>query len=233
MPSNAELLIAATTAVNAATAAMNAMISQLIGIEQSAVSWSVWLDPVSGTDTNDGKTPATAVATLAKAVSLTPRGSYVLVNLMRDYSMDSDVSTDGRHVIVRGVLGTGGTPTTSQQRIFTQTVSAGAARLLRTSDGGSWQLRALDIVLAQTTISSGPAALFAGRLKQIALTNCGIRHITGTTTAFLVGSDGTVVLELDNVTALQDALAGRYIQGVSAATDPATLGKVMTNLATL
>lgn len=233
MPSNAELLIAATTAVNAATAAMNAMISQLIGIEQSAVSWSVWLDPVGGSDSNDGKTPATAVATLSKAVSLTPRGSYVLVNLMRDYSMDSDVSTDGRHVIVRGVLGTGGTPTTSQQRIFTQTVSAGAARLLRTSDGGSWQLRALDIVLAQTTISSGPAALFAGRLKQIALTNCGIRHITGTTTAFLVGSDGTVVLELDNVTALQDALAGRYIQGVSAATDPATLGKVMTNLATL
>ena len=233
MPSNAELLITATAAVNAATAAMNAMISQLIGIEQSAVSWSVWLDPVSGADANDGKTPATAVATLSKAVSLTPRGSYVLVNLMRDYSMDSDVSTDGRQVIVRGVLGTGANPTTAQQRIFTHTVAGGAARLLRTSDGGSWQMRSLDIVLAQSTISSGPAALFAGRLKQIALTNCGIRHVTGTTTAFLVGSDGTVVLETDNVTALADALAGRWVEGVSAATNPNTLGKVVTNLASL
>lgn len=233
MPSQAESLTAAIAALSASTAAVNALLAQLIGIEQSAVSWSVWLDPTSGTDSNDGKTPATAVATLAKAVSLTPRGSYVLVNLMRDYSMDSDVSTNGRHVVIRGVLGTGSDPTTLTQRIFTQTVSGGAARLLRVSDGGSWQMRSIDIVLATATISSGPSALIAGRLKQVVLTNVGVRYTDSVTTVSLIGADGTVVLETDNVTALDDAMAGHWIEGISSGTNPNTLGKVLTNLATL
>jgi len=233
MPSQAESLTTAIAALTASTTAVNALLAQLVGVEQSAVSWSVWLDPVGGADTNDGRTPATAVATLAKAVSLTPFGSYVVVNLMRDYEMESSVSTFGRHVVIRGVTGTGSTPTTQTQRILTQTVAGGAARQLRCGDGGGFELQRLDIVLATGAISSGSAALFSGRTKQVTLVDCGVRYTDSVTTVSLVGAAGTVLLETDNVTELDDALAGHWIEGVSASTNPNTLGKVVTNLATL
>ena len=233
MPSSATDTASLITAFNALHDRYEALLEQWEALALQNVAWSVWLDPVGGSDTNSGLTPATAVATLAKAVSLTPRGSYVLVNLMRDYDMDSDVSTDGRQVIVRGVKGTGVSPTDTQQRIFTQTVAGGAARLLRTSDGGAWHMRALDITLATSAITSGPPALFVGRLKRVALTGVGIRYTDGLTTVSLIGSDGTVVLETDTVSALDDALAGHWIEGVAGGVNPNTLGKVLTNLATL
>ena len=229
MPTLAETLAAGVDELSAFNALLQQYLDALAALEQNVVSYEFWVDPVSGDNTNDGLAAATALQTINAAINKTPPGSYVLVNLLSDYTMEANVTTGGRIIRIRGRSAANA----ATQRIFTQTVSGGAARRLLCQDGGSYQLNNLDIVPAKTAVTSGPTAFVSGRLKTLFLLDCGIDVEAGVTTVSVMGQDGVAILEVDTVTALDDTLAGHWIEGITAGTNPNTLGKVLTNLATL
>lgn len=229
MPTLAETLAAGADELAEFNALLAQYLDALAELEQNVVSYELWVDPIGGDNTNDGLTAATALQTIAAAVAKTPPGSYVLVKLLSDYTMEADISSGGRMVRIVGR----NSSDVSTQRNFTQTVSGGAARRLICQNGGGFQAAYLDIYLTKSTISSGPEALVTGHNKSLYLLNCGVDVESGVTTASLMGQDGISILEVDTVTALDDAIAGYWVRGVSASTNPNTLGKVLTNLATL
>lgn len=229
MPTLAETLAAGADELAEFNALLAQYLDALAELEQNVVSYVYWVDPVGGDNTNDGLLSSTALQTIAAAVAKTPPGSYVLIKLLSDYTMEASIETGGRMVRIVGR----NSSDVSTQRLFNQTVSGGVARRLICQNGGGFQLGYLDIMLTKTTISSGPAALVSGHQKSLYLLNCGIDVETGVTTVSVMGQDGISVLEVDTVTALDDAIAGSWIGGVSSGTNPNTLGKVLTNLATL
>jgi len=229
MPTLAETLAAGADELAEFNALLAQYLDALAELQENVVSYEFWVDPIGGDNTNDGLTAAEALQTIGAAVAKTPPGSYVLIKLLSDYTMEANIETGGRMVRIVGR----NTSDVSTQRNFTQTVSGGVARRLICQNGGGFQLGYLDIYLTKTTISSGPAALVSGHQKSLYLLNCGIDVETGVTTASVMGQDGISILEVDTVTALDDAIAGKWVGGVSASTNPNTLGKVLTNLATL
>jgi len=206
-----------------------AVLELLSDIQDNVVSHTFWVHTSSGDNTNDGLTAAAPLQTIAAAIAKTPPGSYVRINLLTDYTMEASISTGGRVVRIHGV-NSSGTPT---QRNFVQTVSGGAARQLSCLNGGAFLLVNLDLYLTKSAISVGSEAFCSGYLKTLFLSVCGLDIESGVTTVSLMGSSGIAILEVDTVTALDDAIAGKWIEGVSASTNPNTLGKVLTNLATL
>lgn len=229
MPTLAETLAAGVSELGEFNALLAQYLDALAALEQNVVSYIYWVDAIGGDNVNDGLTAETPLQTINAAVNKTPPGSYVLVNLLADYTMEASIATGGRAIRIRGRS----SANTSAQRLFTQTVAGGEARRLLVQDGGSYQLNNLDIMLTKTTISSGPNAFVSGRIKSLFLLDCGIDVEAGVTTVSVMGQDGVAILEVDTVTALDDALSGHWIEGVAVSTNPNTLGKVLTNLATL
>jgi len=222
--------LAALIATGTDNAALfTAVLEKLAEIEANAVSHLLWVHPTQGDNANDGRTAATAKQTIGAATALTPPGSYCRINLLGDYSMEANVETEGRIIRLLGCNAAG----LPAQRLLNQTVAGGQARRLVCANGGAFFLSNLDLMLAKTAITSGPTSFLSGRLKTLFLLDCGIDIEDGATTVAVMGADGVATLEVDTVTALGDALAGHWISGVSAGTDPATLAKVTTNLATL
>lgn len=228
MPSLNDLLTGLVESGTINTELLVQVLEKLAEIQAKAVYHSFWIDPAAGDNTNDGLTAAAALQSPATAIARTPPGSFVECLMLGNYAMDQNLVTGGRWVKARGVNALG----EAAQRQWTQTVSAGQARRLVCQEGGGWFLGNLNIVPAKTAISSGPASFLSGHLKTLRLLDCGI-DVDGTTTVSIMGTDGISVLEVDTVTAITDALAGYWVGGVSAGVNPNTLGKVLTNLASL
>lgn len=229
MPTLAETLAAGADELAAFNALFAQYLDALAELEQNVVSYEFWVDPIGGDNTNDGLTAATPLQTINAAIAKTPPGSYVLIKLLSDYTMEADITSGGRMVRIAGR----NTSDVSTQRNLTQTVSGGAARRLICQNGGGFQLGYIDVYLTKSTISSGPTAFVSGHNKSLYLLNCGVDVETGVTTVSVMGQDGISILEVDTVTALDDAIAGKWVGGVSSGVNPNTLGKVLTNLATL
>ena len=222
--------LAALIATGTDNAALfTAVLEKLAEIEANAVAHTLWVDPQLGDNSNDGRVPAAAKQTIGAAGAATPVGSYCRVNLLGDYTMEANIQTGGRIIRTVGVDAAG----VPAQRLFNQTVAAGEARRLICGNGGAFFLANLDLMLTKTAITFGPTALVSGRLKTLFLLDCGVDVEDGATSVSVMGADGVATLEVDTVTALGDALAGHWISGVSAGTDPATRGEIITNLATL
>ena len=228
MPSLNDLLTGLVESGTVNTELLVQVLEKLAEIQAKAVYHSFWIDPAAGDNTNDGLTAAAALQTPAAAIARTPPGSFAELRMLGNYSMGENLVTGGRWIKLRGSDALGATAL----RTWTQTVSAGAARRLVCQDGGGWFLSNLNIVPAKTAISPGPAALVSGHLKTLRLLDCGI-DVDGTTTVSIMGQDGVSVLEVDTVTEITGSLAGKWVGGVSSGVNPNTLGKVLTNLATL
>jgi len=229
MPTLAETLASGVTELGDFNALLAQYLDALAALQGNAVFYEFWVNPVGGDNTNDGLTPAEALQTIGAAVAKTPPGSYCNISLLSDYTMEADIAAEGRVIRVAGRNSAGAA--TSRQ--FVQTVSGGQARrLLCDPDGAFWLFR-LDVILAKTAISVESAALCAGHQKSLLLRDCGVDVESGVTTASLMSGYGVSILVAHNITALDDAVAGSWIEGVSAGTNPNTLGRVLTNLATL
>ena len=214
-------------------AALNALMSEyldaLAALQQNVVSYVYWVDPIGGDNTNDGLLASTALQTINAAIAKTPPGSYVLVKLLGDYTMEASIESGGRMIRLIGR----NSSDVAAQHLFTQTVSGGEARRLICQNGGGFQLAKLDVMLTKSVISSGPPAFVSGHQKSLYLLDCGIDVEAGVTTVSVMGQDGIAILEVDTVTALDDAIAGKWVGGVSSGTSSASLGKLLTNLTTL
>lgn len=206
-----------------------AVLELLADIQERAAYHLFWVDPVDGENDASGLTPETALQTISEAIARAAPGSFVEAKLLDDYTMTENLITGGRWVKISGRSAADA----GAQRQFTQTVSGGEARRLVCQDGGGWFLSRLDLMLTKSAISSGPTSFVSGHLKTLRLLDCGVDVETGVTTVSVMGADGIAILEVDTITALDDAIAGKWVGGVSSGTNPNTLGKVLTNLATL
>ena len=229
MPTLAETLAAGADELGEFNALFQQYLDALATLSLGAVYFTFWVDTVTGDNTNDGLTPGTPLQTIGAAVAKARPGSHVVIYLLSNYTMDADISASGRVVRILGLNAS----SVLTQRNFIQTQLAGTARKLVCDNGGAFFLSNLDIYLTKSVVSSGSPALCQGVMKKLFMNACGVDVETGVTTGRIMASNGISILETSAITALDDTIAGHWIEGVAAATNPNTLGKVVTNLATL
>lgn len=229
MPTLTETLSSGVNELGAFNALLAQYLDALAAAQSNAVFHTLWVDAISGDNSNDGLTATKPLQTINAAVNRTPNGSYIDVKLLSDYTMEADILSGGRIVRIVGSAPSGA----AAQRLFNQTAAAGAARCLVQQGGGAFHLHYLDITLAKTAVSVGPAAFLWGRIKSLLLFNCGLNIEAGVTTTSVMGQDGVTILEVSTVTALDDAISGYWLEGAAAGVNPNTVGKLVTNVAAL
>ncbi|MNJ18965.1 hypothetical protein D3C77_132800 [compost metagenome] len=227
----------------------SAVASAIAAVPDTTRTW--WVDPVTGSDSNDGKTSTTAFKSLNKAMAATPNAGQCNVNLMNDYTIEANIPLTVNYLVVYGIyaVSSGVTPKIK----FKYQVSTDAAGTPSTqlssfifySQAANIELRSVDMDLP-SPVGMSPQPVTT-RICSAFKTNAGslLPPVIGVTLqsvkvnkaadfiGALVGqASSAVIFQAVNCTFPSD-MAGKYINTVAAATDLKILTNVMTNLGTL
>lgn len=201
--------------------------------------WNV--DPVGGLDTNAG-TAASPLKTINKAIANTPVTGVCQVQLLGDYVVDSPIAVN---VGLLRIVGDGA----KRGLNFKYFYGADAASALGgfVYGEGCQGMEIANCTLALPTITgvavSGMSTRGASAFRTYGATTLptlcclGLNACTVTKAADFVGALITtslagVSLQVSSTTFPSD-MAGKYIGGIAAGTNPNTLSNILTNLASL
>lgn len=199
------------------------------------------VDQVKGDDTATGAADA-PLKTINKALAMTPYGGTLDVILKADYQMTSNIDVDGRFI-----------------NIYSD--SAGVKRKIKsvyylTADGAANFLAGFPIIRGASFMATDilfefpspagvtPAAFGVRNSFFTSNTLSGTPSVTVKLSAcevvaaadwagWLVGATASAIIFQATGVVFPSNFAGRYINGVVAGTNPATLPNVLTNLQTL
>lgn len=183
---------------------------------------SFFVDQVNGNDANDGASSATPLKTLAAAVSKSVWGGRLTIKLMSDYVMDNQVSFRTGSVRIQsdtsGVLRN----ITFADRISDESITA--PRFSSDYDVTSFifqHVRLTSRVMAPHVTSKH--MISAHGLRIVTLIGGEVVAQAGDDLAFLQGEGGHGAgFEMTNTVASAD-MAGLWVEGVPAGTDPTTI----------
>ncbi|WP_445677422.1 hypothetical protein [Pseudomonas putida] len=221
----------------------------IAAVPETTRTW--WVDPVTGSDSNDGKTSATPFKSINKAMAATPNAGQCNVNLMNDYIIDANIPLTVNYLVIYGIyaVSSGVTPKLKFKYMAT-TDSSGAAStqlagFIMYSQAANAELRNVDLDLPSpaglnpqpvTTRICSPFKTNAGSLLPpvVGVTLQAVKVFKAADfVGAIVGQASTaVIFQAVNCTFPSD-MAGKYISTVAAGTDLKILTNILTNLGTL
>lgn len=227
----------------------SAVAAAIAAVPDTTRTW--WVDPVTGIDSNDGKTAATPFKSINKAMAATPNAGQCNVNLMNDYTIELNIPLTVNYLVVYGIyaVSSGVTPKLKFKYLAT-TDSAGTpstqlAGFIMYSQAANVELRNVDLDLPSSAgVNPQP---ITSRICSAFKTNAGslLPPVIGVTlqavkvnkaadfVGAIVGQASTaVIFQAVNCTFPSD-MAGKYISTVATGTDLKILTNIMTNLGAL
>jgi hypothetical protein len=202
---------------------------------------SFYINALTGVDTNDG-TADKPLKTLERAIANTPFGGTLTAYLQSDYVAGANVTLDSRFLHLRSdVAGT--------KRKVT-------SNYFQNSDGTSTHMAGIVLFNGAQVMSSDVTFVFPSPAGQVIppsgftnsffktqsnggnvsvgvkLSSCEILAASDWA-GWVVGSPNSAVIFETLTTSFPASFGGRYVYGVAAGTNPATLANILTNLPTL
>jgi len=237
-------LVTASNALIATFSGKNAEINKAVAAAIAAIpsnEKSFYINSITGDDKNPG-TAAAPLKTLKQALYNTPSGGTVVCNLQTDYLLDTNVAVSNRVMHICS-------------DVFGVKRKLRCAYYLTNDAASTWlggfvmyyggQTLFTDITLELPTPSGlAPVpyglknAVFMANssagtpLVQVKLSSCDVVAAADWTGWLIAASNSAIVLEIFNST-FPANFGGRYVNGVPAGTNPASLANLLTNLATL
>lgn len=242
------------------TALINYFNTKKAGIDQAVkdaiaavpdTSRGWWVDPVTGSDTNDGKTSATPFKSINKAMAATPNAGQCTVNLLNDYTVDANIGLSVNYLVIYGVnaVNSGVTPKLKFKYYVTNdsagTPSTQLAGFIFYSQASNIELRNVDLDLPSpagmnpqpitTRINSPFKTNAVSLLPPVIGVSMQVVKVTKAADFFgaLIGQGSTAVIFQAVSCTFPSDMAGKYISTVAAGTDLKILTNIMTNLGTL
>lgn len=239
MPTSAEQLSAAITAMTELADTFNGKKEGIDASVQAAlasgpdISRYYHIDQAAGDDTGTGSA-ASPLASFEEAIFRTPEGGVLTCRLTGPYTMDKHVILNRRRLFVYGW------EDTSASLNITALNTDATSSYIPGFVGHNWELvthmlfRDLTINLGAGT--TGRAGLQNGAFKGpnnlfLGFTDCEITMDAGTEMS-LIGLHGNLFLETKSLTVPAE-IAGHWITGVAAGTDPTTLPTVFSDIPSL
>lgn len=218
--------------IDADRAAMRAQVDAFTDDVKMAFFNRLYVDQVAGNDASTGLTAATAIASIKEAFSRAPEGGLFEIRLIGDYKLKERVflptgcvsmrSQDTANPITLSFAGSAIEDATSMPRFFTS------------FNGSNLFFNGLTIELgtADGTVASTREVLTCSGLTNIVFREVNFVVPAGSDQVLMGGGHG-IGFALHATTASSE-MAGRWVSGVAAATDPATIYRIAwTNLNSL
>lgn len=195
----------------------------------SATNSTIYLDQVNGLDTNDGA-QATPLKTMAKALTKMSWGGYITIRLIGDYQLDNQV-----FVRAGGMRVESADAANKSKLSFAGLDTGGSGAVARFYAIGGCYLFFVNLKVELGVADVGATSDAVISVSPITSLNCaGCEFIVlAGADQKLLGAGGGKALNIATSTYPAE-MAGLWIDGVAAATDPLTQRDVATcNLATL
>ncbi len=201
----------------------------------------------TGSDTAPGD-EQDPLATIKKAVDICPVGGVCHIRLLSDIHVNADIMVEGKHIHIEADGSQRYRLSFEHYEIVSNSTEYSRLYSFNIISGGSVSVRDLTLVIpgsdanfannqygAHATIFRCSSSNVAqGAFTSVAIIDCDVERPVGSLISiFGRTSSATLALSVRSVVETDQALAGYWIEGIAAATDPATLPHVLTSLTSL
>jgi hypothetical protein len=201
----------------------------------------------TGDDTQSGLTSDAPLATLNKAIDLTPVGGVTNIRLMSDIHMSEDAVVRGKSINIISDGSVRHRISFEHYEVVSNTNDFSRIRSFEITDGGGVSIRTLTLVLPHSDgnfanniygtnssiFQASPSNIAAASLTRAAVIDCNIERPLNSKITVASTSQGGLVLATRSIIETDQPVAGFWVVGVPAGTDPATLSNILTNLPSL
>jgi len=219
-----------------------AVAAAIAAVPETTRNW--YVDQVAGLDTNAG-TSAAPFKTIEKALASTPNSGVCGVYLLKDYDLASQVDITCALLVVKGASGAEQLRAKYYSQVTNGVTETRMGGFAFQRQGSNVELRELTLTLPSPTgVNPAPANNRANSLLRtygsysvpplmgVQMNTVVVQKAADWVGYLISASASCVALGCGSVSFPTD-FAGRYIDGIAAATDTKTISRLVTNLATL
>lgn len=201
----------------------------------------------TGDDTQSGLTRDAPLATIKKAIDLTPVGGVSHIRIMSDVHMDVDAIVRAKTINVISDSSERHTITFEHFTVPSNNITFSRLASFELMDGGGISFRTLTLALPHSDgtfanniydngsaiVKASPSNVALGALTRLAIIDCNIERPPNSKTLVASASQGALILATRSIVEIDQPIAGFWVLGVAAGTDPTTLPNILTNLPSL